>query len=534
MEPVLNKQILFEEQTLNSRHAEFPARYIAACNLHALARSQPRSITVDNIINLEKLMHDPHVLRQRQSFFLFREAARTMTAIVMSNCPGLTNHALATLKRLLRSATGNSHRAASEAVGSLPVTINQRFQLKTYEQRMIPSFSVREIAEKCGGISLDKAGFTGRSLTLPCASGKRILVVKLARQDDSPDILFTETFWMKNLRKHFSSLPVRFNIPEPLEIDGFSVFRIKNLPLAPPADLHCHPETIAIAFVAHSEYFAYANDPHHYRKFSELSEVMTRNGWLLGYLASQGNIHTAPIPLFHNRVQHHRREDNGLYDWPLGGRLDQWLASCQHPNFGLTGIRDFEHFQATSISGEKLYWDLGAHILSLLLVSASYFRNREKELQGLTPEGKPVDARYLFNENNLMELIRDTLGSYYKGFVGHDYPGEMPFDVKNLASRMIVEMGIDRHMEEMLRQVDQKQLSDREFRLFLTEGGFTVTQAATIPKDTQDIVLRTGPHLGGFNQNISIPELIAATASMAATCVLGRYAGENASLQAVQ
>ncbi|MCJ7603610.1 MAG: hypothetical protein MUO63_19180, partial [Desulfobulbaceae bacterium] len=196
MEPVLNKQILFEEQTLNSRHAEFPARYIAACNLHALARSQPRSITVDNIINLEKLMHDPHVLRQRQSFFLFREAARTMTAIVMSNCPGLTNHALATLKRLLRSATGNSHRAASEAVGSLPVTINQRFQLKTYEQHMIPSLSVQEIAEKCGGISLGKAFFTGRSLTLPCTLGKRILVVKLARRNDSLENLFTETFWM--------------------------------------------------------------------------------------------------------------------------------------------------------------------------------------------------------------------------------------------------------------------------------------------------------------------------------------------------
>jgi len=524
------QQILFEEKTLISRNAEFPARYMAACNLHALARSQPHSITVDNIINLEKLMHDPHVLRHRQSFFLFREAAQIMTAIVMHNCPDLTNHALAVLKRLLRSATGNSHRAATQAVGSLPVTIHQRFQLKTNEQSVLPSVSFSKIAQQCGDISLDKAVFIGRSLTFPFASGKKILVVKLARRDDSPDNLFAETCWMKNLRKHFSSLPARFNIPEPLEIDGFSIFRIKNLPLTPPAELHCHPDSIAIAFAAHSEYFAYANDPHQYRHFSELKEVMIRNSWLLGHLASQGNIHTAPIPLFHNRVQSHRREDNGLYDWPLGGRLDQWLASCQHPNFGLSGIRDFEHFQATSTSGEKLYWNLGAHILSLLLVSASYFRNQEKKLQGLTPDGKPVDARYLFDESLLMELIGDTLASYYNGFVGHDYAGEMPFDQKNLASRMIKELGVDRHMEEVLRQVDQQQMSDREFRLFLTERGFSTKEAATIPKGEQDIVLHTGPHLGGFNEGISIPELITATAAMAATCVLGRYACENSSL----
>ena len=526
------KQILFEEQILHSRHAEFPARYMAACNLHALARSQPHSMGVDHISNLEKLMHDPHVLRHRQSFFLFREAARTMTAIVMSNVPGLTEHTLATLQRVLRTATGNSHRAATEAVGSLPVIINQYVHHKT-DQQDIPAVSFKQIAGKCGDLALDQAVFTGRSLTLPCTTGKRILVIKLARRHDSPGNLFAETGWMKNLRNHFSSLPVRFNIPEPLELEGFSVFRIKDLPLVPPPGLHCHPETIAIAFVAHSEYFAYANEPHHYRKFPELREVMTRNGWLFSHLASQGIIHTAPIPLFHNRVQSHRREDNGLYDWPLAGRLDQWLASCSHPNFGLSGLRDFEHFQATEISGEKLYWNLGAHILSLLLISASYFRNRGKGVQGLTPDGKPVDVRYLFDENQLIELIRETLGSYYKGFVGHDFPGEMPFDVKILASRMVEEMGVDHHMAEMLRQIDQQQMSDREFRLFLEERGFSVKQAAAAPKGEQDIVLHTGPHLGGFNEGISIPELITATASMAATCVLDRYAGENSSLQAI-
>jgi hypothetical protein len=526
------KQIVFEEQILHGRHVEFPARYMAACNLHALARSQPHGMRIAHISNLEKLMHDPHVLRHRQSFFLFREAARTMTVIAMSNIPGLAEHTMATLKRLLRTTSGNSHRAATEAVGSLPVSINQPLHHQTAEQTM-PSVSFKKIAEKCGGISISKAVFTGRSLTLPCSSGKKILVIKLARRDDAPANLFTETYWMKYLRKYFSSLPVRFNIPEPLELEGFSVFRIQDLPLAPPADLHCHPETIAIAFAAHSEYFAYANEPYHYRQFSELKEVMIRNGWLFGHLASQGIVHTAPIPLFHNRVQSHRREDNGLYDWPLAGRLDQWLASCRHPNFGLSGLRDFEHFQSAEISGEKLYWHLGAHILSLLLISASYFRNRAKGVQGLSPDGKPVDARYLFDENNLIELIRETLVSYYKGFVGHDFDGAMPFDVKNLASRMVEEMGVDHHMEERLRQVDQQQMSGREFRVFLEARGYSVKQAAAAPKGEQDIILHTGPHLGGFNEGISIPELITASASMAATCVLDRYVSENISLQAI-
>lgn len=497
-----------------------------------LPRSQPHSMRIDNIINLEKSMHDPQILLQRQSYFLFREAARAMTAIVMCNIPDLTEHTLATLKRLLRTATGNSHRAVTEAVGSLPLISNQHFHHKTEEQD-IPCVSFKKIAEKCGGISVAKAVFNGRSLTLPFNSGKKILVIKLARRDDSPANLFTETYWMKYLRKYFSSLPVRFNIPEPLELEGFSVFRIKDLPIIPPDDLHCHPETIAIAFAAHSEYYAYANEPSHYRQFSELKDVMIRNGWLFSHLASQGIVHTAPIPLFHNRVQSHRREDNGLYDWPLAGRLDQWLSSCRHPNFGLSGIRDFEHFQATEISGEKLYWNLGAHILSLLLISASYFRNREKGVRGLSPEGKPVDARYLFDENYLIELIRETLESYYKGFVGHDFPGDMPFDLKTLASRMVEEMGVDHHMKEMLRQVDQRQMNDREFRLFLEERGFTVKQAARVPKGEQDIVLHTGPHLGGFNAGISIPELITASASMAATCVLDRYAGGNSLLQAI-
>ena len=530
---MLNK-ILFEERTLVDSQAEFPARYIAACNLRALADRQPRGMEADTIGSLEQLMHDPHLLRHRHSFFLFREAAHTMTAVVQGNGPSssLANQAIDALQRLLRTATGHSHRACAEAVGSLPVALHQSVFPQSLPPQTIPSVTLQEIAVKAGCPITGNRPFTGRSILFPFAGAEKILVIKFARRDDPPELLFMETEWMRNLGRHAAALSLRFNIPEPLSPHGCAVFRVKDLPSAPPPWLELHPERLAIAFTAHGDYFSYANEPHHYPHPAQFKEVMIRNGRLFGFLAAEGIIHTAPIPLFHNRVQSHRREDNGLYDWPRGGRLDQWLASCRHPNFGLTGIRDFEHFQRITDHDARLYWHLGAHILSLLLVAASYFRNQRETLRGLGPDRKPVDARHLFDENFLIELVNDTLRSYYHGFTGSNYQAEMPFDVQRLTRRMIEETGVDRHMEEILRQIDQRQMSDTEFNQFLTQRGFSAKKAAVTSKGAADIVLHTGPHLGGFNQSISIPELIEATAAMAATCILGRFAGGNVSLPA--
>ena len=46
-------------------------------------------------------------------------------------------------------------------------------------------------------------------------------------------------------------------------------------------------------------------------------------------------------------------------------------------------------------------------------------------------------------------------------------------------------------------------------------------------KGQRDIVLMTGPHLGGFNQPISLPELIDFAAAGAARCVAGRFCLEQ-------
>jgi hypothetical protein len=212
-----------------------------------------------------------------------------------------------------------------------------------------------------------------------------------------------------------------------------------------------------------------------------------------------------------------------LYEWPRAGRLDRWLTSCSYPNFGLTGIRDFEHLIHLNGRSERLHYYIGIHILSLLLVTGSYFRNKDRRRVGFDEQGQPVDARDLFDKKPFKELIQGIFLSYYNGFVGIEFAGEVPFNLDNLTSRMIEEMGVDRHMEEILRVEDQKQMTDEEFRDFLKEKYYSDREADGVKKGVEDIVVYTGPHLGGFNERISIPELIESVGSMSAACIVGRY-----------
>jgi hypothetical protein len=92
---------------------------------------------------------------------------------------------------------------------------------------------------------------------------------------------------------------------------------------------------------------------------------------------------------------------------------------------------------------------------------------------------------------------------------------------------MIEEMGVDRYMEEILRVVDQKEMSDEGFRKFLGERGYSEDQMRGFKKGVEDITIYTGPHLGGFNERISLPELIESVETMSALCIVGRYYREN-------
>ncbi|MFH1581575.1 MAG: hypothetical protein ABIC39_05820, partial [Pseudomonadota bacterium] len=152
-----------------------------------------------------------------------------------------------------------------------------------------------------------------------------------------------------------------------------------------------------------------------------------------------------------------------------------------------------------------------------------YFRNFKADKVGFDEHGKPLDVRYLFDKSFLKELLQGIFQEYYNGFVEEKFCGDIPFDIEQLSARMIEEMGVDRHMEEMLRVVDQMEMTEKEFIDFLAARGCSKEEIDAFNKDAADITIQTGPHLGGFNQRISVPELIQCLEVVSAYCIGGRY-----------
>ena len=193
----------------------------------------------------------------------------------------------------------------------------------------------------------------------------------------------------------------------------------------------------------------------------------------------------------------------------------------------MTGVRDFEHLLSFNGSSHRLYRHIGTQLLSLFLVAGSYFRNRERARVGFNRKGEPIDARTLFDKEFFKEITRGILFSYYRGFVEQEFSGVLPIDFNTLVGRMVDEMGVDRHMEEVLRVADQQEMTDGEFTRFLEEKGYSEEVAKGFQKGIKEITIHTGPHLGGFNQRTSLPELNESVGSMAALCILGRYCKEK-------
>jgi hypothetical protein len=436
--------------------------------------------------------------------------------------------ALLALKDVLGEVNGAAQRGTAEALGSLPVSI-QGPKINEEWTRDIPWVGWEQLLEECGVGNGRPPAVIGRCLVLDLQELNSLLVIKLACRESPAQNMHTEAIWMEHLCSGSYAFPERFNIPRAMKIRGSYVVKLRRVPVSLPEAVSLHPNAYAICFIAHKDYFAYANQPGPEGPLSKetFKEVMLRNAWLLGRLTFMGIVHSAPIPLFHNRLQADRRTDHGLYEWRRGGRLDKWLASCCYPNFGVSGIRDFEHLIAFHGSARELYHHIGAQLLSLMLVAGSYFRNNDAERVGLDAHGTPIDARDLFDRQLLKEVVRGIFWRYYHGFAGTEFDGQTPFDLDAMCSRMIEEMGVDRYMEEILRVVDQKRMSDEEFRGFLMERGCPETEAKQLRKGAEDITLLTGPHLGSFNDTISLPELIDSVGGMAALCVVGRYLQDN-------
>jgi hypothetical protein len=530
---------------LTEKRSDFVATYMTVSNLQFIIDQQPEIITEATVSSLACVLAGKEHATQRQAYFLYKKAGDALGAIIHQT--GDSKIAEQAKDRLIQTLRANSEkpcRAAAQALGTLPLHIKgpclsehktEKKDTTDPHASILPDVCWQTLIDYCG-FPTDSSGifseWKGRNLVISSKNTDEVLVVKMTRPGEDPAMLAQEGLWMNFLAANqdtFIGNRHRFHIPMPVTVSGSFLFRLTDMPKNLPENNGIDPRMPVIGFMTTPDYFVYPNEhpPEGFLPQDTFFEIITRSALLLGRLAASGIIHTAPIPLFHNRVQRHRRDDGGLYQWPRGGRLDQWLSSCRFPNIGGTGLRDFEHFISFNDSSRKLYERIGSHIFSLVLISGSYFRSFDPARVGLDPAGNPVDARDLFDPDFLERTVKTIFTHYYKGFTGSEFTDAFPMDLARFSQRLVEEMGVDRHMEEVLRVAEQNEMSDEEFYLFLAGRGVAPEQISSMKKGEKDITILTGPHLGGFNQPISVPELIRFTSAAAALCISGRYCQEK-------
>ncbi len=534
----LEKEIRTLQKQLIAEEGDFSATYVAVNDLARLLHSHPQKASQETVSTLASVLKSQEHRSQKQAFFLYKEAALSLTALAVSPRTGplVSKNALLTLKRLAVSEKGPPHRAATEALGSLPLGIKgPPLEQEKALRHSSESITWSELLHEARVPRSMKIRVYGRSLAVDCGQEDQWFVVKFLLREDSVILSLREIQWMKHLEELCLSIPMRFDIPKPFEIKGNSLLALKDGPRAQMAVEGFHNEAYAIAFWAHRDYYCYINEHDHGTPLSppEFTGALHRNAWLLGRLTSRGIIHSAPIPLFHNRVQRGRRADGGVYQWQRRGRLDRWLHSCRFPNIGLTGIRDLEHLISFEGSPQQLYHHIGTHILSLLLVAGSYYRNKDASRLGLDEKGNPVDTRHLFDVSHLQESILAVVDGYHRGFTGQALMEDMEGTALELAIQMREEMGLDKHMEEILRATDQREMTEDHFQQFLRERGFSQEVSTGFHQGEKDISILTGPHLGGFNQHISIPQMIDFIATAAALCVVSHHKNPGSAAEKV-
>jgi len=509
--------------------ADLTTRLYAIHHLNSAIRQNPALVDSDTIFILRDIIKNSRLAAKRQSLFFFRIAAETLCS-VMIECRErhLSDLAFSALKNVMAAATGYGHRAATEALTTLPVSVRGP-DLRSAAAQPVPGVTWQQILVETGFNNAGQPTAYGRSIVVEIGGGRsapqQLLVVKLVPGDDDPSQLLTEACWIDHFNQTPYSFGLRFNIPKMIKIKHSNLVTLTRLPPNISLNGSLPRPAYAICFTAARDYYKYPNDanPAFRPDIAEFKEITFRNAWLMGKLASVGVVHLAPIPLFHNRVQVNRRRDRGVYEWYRGGRLDRWLDSCNFPNLGASGIRDFEHLISFQGSNLALYRHIGNHFLSLMLIAGSYFRNKAPEMVGFSAEGKPMDTRFLFDINFLEEIIRGVFHCYYEAFVGSTYADNLPIDTVELAERMVEEMGVDTYMEETLRALDQDEMTDDEFKSFLKSRINGGQAFKDVVKGLKDIRVYTGPHLGGFNQQISLPELIESVATMSALCIAGKF-----------
>ncbi|MBS3808797.1 MAG: SidJ-related pseudokinase, partial [Desulfobacterales bacterium] len=386
----LKKERAAAESYLLHRQTDFTTTYMEVSNLQYIIAQQPEIVKPATADALCCVLFGTAHNRQRQVFFLFKKAADALASMLCHPTPDNTaEKARTALAEVLADQTGPAFRAAAEAMGALPLAARE--SVPPDFPNPSPSVQpVRDLSEITGTPLPGQMEWIGRSLLIdsPGEHG-RLLVLKFARPGQPISDLAAEAYWMLYLSRLREVRKSRLEIPEPITGQNPPVYRLDADVMEVPGDLEIDANRHAIAFKACRSYFCYPNHPAKGAMLpkTECRRVLAQCAHIFGRLASKDIIHTAPIPLFHNRVQRHRREDHGLYQWHRGGRLDQWLASCLYPNFCKSGIRDFEHLIAFDGPARRRYEHIGAHAFSLILVAGSYCRNHDETRTGLDAQG---------------------------------------------------------------------------------------------------------------------------------------------------
>ncbi|MEE4608051.1 MAG: hypothetical protein V2L15_04120, partial [Desulfobacteraceae bacterium] len=296
-----------------AEHRDAPVAYAeriwALFHLDDEVQKSPGSLDAEVVAVLGRLLQEPRLGAKRQDLFLARKAAEVLVGFTGVQRRDLSQGAWSALMDTLAVTRGLAHRGTAETLGSLPCLDAAGAPLPAPASGGGAPVAWAKIVERAG---LDPSGALqrqGRSLVAGNGNGGRPLVVKMARADQDPEELAREAAWMEALAGQGSRFGCRFEIPEPLRFDGGHLVRPSSLPNPAPDPSALHPEGWAIAYLAPADYFVYPNDPLSGRLPvpEAFLEIMARAALLFGALAAAGIVHEAPIPLFHNRVQRHRR-----------------------------------------------------------------------------------------------------------------------------------------------------------------------------------------------------------------------------------
>jgi hypothetical protein len=130
---------------------------------------------------------------------------------------------MAALSEVLASVNGHARRAAAESICQLPLSLNGPY-LQLADISRPPVMQWRRMLRDLDLKTRTSPVFFGRSQVAQLASDDRLLVVKLARKDDSSADLLREAVWVAHLRAESNPSFCRFHIPEPLQIGNTHVF----------------------------------------------------------------------------------------------------------------------------------------------------------------------------------------------------------------------------------------------------------------------------------------------------------------------